>query len=560
MGFPSIENRCPCSRVRSGQYISSAKATMDQIDRANFHVLGLAIVAASAIILLRLMLRRLLNSNIVATVPGPPSPSWIYGNMIQLVLAENYGDYEFGWQKQYGHVYRVKGCFGEDRLVVSDPQALKYILNNPAIAHSPNNAKTFPLVFGENSVASVHGEEHRRLRAAMSAGFSGRGARTFLPVFVDVAKKIIWEWENTCSPGSSSRLNVGKMLDHATLDIICDAALGLPVNSVQNPDHPFARSHLEILASAFIRSKANLIAEWFMAYTPEFVFRLALRLPLRPLSAVHSFKGTTKKLMEEKSRDFGSDVGEKSDLLSVIRAGSGFGKTGVTTSQLVHQLPVLLLAGQDTSAAALSWAFYWLAQHPGFQDNLRQEILSANLNSREGELDYDNLPLLNALLKETLRMFPPAPILERSANEDCVLPLSSEIVTSTGKRIHELPVRKGQFIFLALGAYQRVEALWGPDADKFKPSRWLDGDPCKGQTSALGPYAQLLTFLGGHRVCAGWRFALLEMQVILVELVGKFSFALPKDSVVRVHFSATQFPVDGEGAKGLWLSVERLAN
>ncbi|KAJ7852138.1 cytochrome P450 [Mycena leptocephala] len=314
-----------------------------------FYILVSAIVAACAIFLLNLILRRLFNFDIVATVPGPPSPSWIYGNMIQLVLAENYGDDEFGWHKQYGPVYRVKGCFGEDRLVVSDPQASKYILNNPAIIHSPNNARTFPVVFGEESVACVHGENHRRLRAAMNAGFSGNGVRNFLPVFVDVAKKMTSEWEN--------------------------------------------------VASAFIRSKANLIAEWFMAYMPDFVFRLALHLPIGPISAVHLFKHTTTKLMEDKSRDLGADFGEKSDVLSIIRAGSGFGKTGVIPSRLVHQLPVLLLAGQDTSAAALSWAFYWLAQNPEFQDKLREEIL----NSQEGELDYDNMPLLNALLKGTLK-------------------------------------------------------------------------------------------------------------------------------------------------------------
>ncbi|KAJ6523752.1 hypothetical protein B0H19DRAFT_1276840 [Mycena capillaripes] len=182
-----------------------------------FYILASAIVAACSIILLNLILRRLFNSDIVATVPGPPSPSWIYGNMIQLVLADNYGDHEFGWPKQFGPVYRVKGCFGEDRLMVSDSQALKYILNNPAIIHSPNNAKTFPVVFGEESVACVH------------------------------ARKIISGWESACSPDSSARVNVGKMLDHATLDIICDAALGLPMNTVQNPDHPLARTHLEIL-------------------------------------------------------------------------------------------------------------------------------------------------------------------------------------------------------------------------------------------------------------------------------------------------------------------------
>jgi hypothetical protein len=106
-------------------------------------------------------------------------------------------------------------------------------------------------------------------------------------------------------------------------------------------------------------------------------------------------------------------------------------------------------------------------------------------------------------------MFPAGPLLERYATEDCVLPLSSEILTTTGKHLHKLPIQKGQFIYVAVASYQRylhqyatnspeltlarMEALWGADADEFKPSRWLEGDPCAGQ--ALGPYADLSVLL-----------------------------------------------------------------
>ncbi|KAJ7455837.1 cytochrome P450 [Mycena latifolia] len=532
---------------------------MSQTTTQNLGILALAVVAACAITLLGRLLSRLFDSNTVATLPGPPSPSWIYGNMIQLVLAENYGDHEYRWQKQFGPVYRIKGCFGEDRLMVSDPQALKYIINNPAFTRTPSELKNAHVVFGEESVFCIKGREHRSLHSIMSGGISGRGVRSFLPVFVDVSKRVIHEWEKLCSPGSSSRIDVSQMIDHATLDIICDAALGLPVNTVQNPNHPLALSHLHILSSAFIRSKSSIIAQFFTEYIPDFVFLLALRLRIGPLAALLSFRNTTAQLMKEKGQDFlQRDVSEKSDVLSTIFAGRGSKRNGITADQLLNQIPIILIGGQDTTSTALAWAFHWLAQNPEFQGSLRQEILSANLNSQEGELDYDSMPLLNALLKETLRMFPPGPVSERSASEDCVLPLSSEIVTTTGERIRELPVRKGQVIYLAVGAYQRQEALWGPDANEFKPSRWLEGDPCKGQTNPLGPYGQVFAFLGGHRVCVGWRFAVVEMQVILTQLLAKFSFSLPKDSIVRARLSGTQFPADSEGVKGLWLSVERV--
>ncbi|KAJ6601143.1 cytochrome P450 [Mycena vulgaris] len=522
------------------------------------HILTAFGACTIAVLISLWFLHRSSTSNIVATLPGPPSPSWVYGNMKQLQLAENYGDHEFQWQKQYGSLYRMKGCFGTDRLVVSDSQALRHILINPSFIRPPGNLKMQNLVFGEGSVFCVEGEEHRRLRAAMSAGFSGQGTRTFLPVFLDVADKMVNEWEHMCSPGSSIRLDVTKIVDHATLDIISEAALGLPVNSVQNPEHPLALTHLHVLPAAFIRSPSAFIAEYCIPYVPQFVLRLALHLPIGPLRALRSFKTVTGNLIEQRARDFETDAGDKCDLLSMIdagRSGPGPRKTGITRSQLLQQLPLFLLAGQDTGAAVIAWALYWLAQNPEFQEDLREEILSNTSKSQEG---YDSMPLLNALLKETLRMFPAAPLLERWTSEDIVLPLSSEIVTSTRAHIRELPVRKGQFIYIAVGAYQRLETLWGADAHEFKPSRWLAGDPCTGQ--ALGPYAHLMAFFGGPRVCAGWRFAVLEMQVVVTELLGKFSFCLPEESDVRARLSATQFPVDSEGDKGLWLSVERVVN
>ncbi|KAJ7447240.1 hypothetical protein FB451DRAFT_782447 [Mycena latifolia] len=97
------------------------------MNEANTHLLYLAEVAACAIICFASLWKVLRRSpDTFATTPGPSSPSWIYGNMLQLVLAEHYGDHEFKWQKQYGPLYRVKGCFGEDRLVISDPLALRH--------------------------------------------------------------------------------------------------------------------------------------------------------------------------------------------------------------------------------------------------------------------------------------------------------------------------------------------------------------------------------------------------------------------------------------------------
>jgi hypothetical protein len=114
------------------------KITNFSADGQYSHLLTAGIAASTFVFLasLWLALRRSFASNAVATVPGPPSPSWIYGphlsfnstgkhadtassgNMTQLHLAENYGDFEFQWQKKYGPLYRIKGCFGVIRALL----------------------------------------------------------------------------------------------------------------------------------------------------------------------------------------------------------------------------------------------------------------------------------------------------------------------------------------------------------------------------------------------------------------------------------------------------------
>ncbi|KAJ6604941.1 cytochrome P450 [Mycena sp. CBHHK59/15] len=425
------------------------------------------------------------RTSAVARVPGPPVPSWIYGNTLQLVFPPTYGAHEFAWQKQYGALYKIKGLFGEDRLLISDPAALKHIINDRAFVRAPGQLQMGKLIFGERSVYCAEGEDHRRFRAALSPGFSATVVRSFLPIFIEVAHRIVTEWDRLCSPGPPVLMNVCNLLDHATLDIISEAALGSPLNTVENPAHPLAQSHLHVLSAALSRSKVDLFADALLPYVPISILRHAVRIPSHAFRALSSFCAVTDamgaRLMRGKSaaREMGLD--QDNDILSILIEGlSGERKSKVTPDELAEQIRVILLGGQDTSADALAWCLYELAKDPGYQQKLRAEIQTHRTNAEGRHLDYDAMPLLNAMLKETLRFYPAAPYLERVASQDSIA---------------FLPIEKGQFVAVAIASYQRLESLWGLDADQFKPSRWLEGSPCKGQ--ALGPYAHLhvLTFL-----------------------------------------------------------------
>ncbi|KAJ7894580.1 cytochrome P450 [Mycena leptocephala] len=529
------------------EYISSTSGILLAMGLAVF----LAIVTSNS------------RSSLVGKLPGPHAPSWIYGNMLQWSFPSIYGEFEYEWQKKYGTLYRIKGIFGEDRLMISDPVALQHILNNRSFIRAPTQLQMGKLVFGERSVYCAEGDDHRRFRAALSPGFSSAVVRSFLPIFSDVAQRVTQEWDQLCSPGSPALVNVCNLLDHATLDIISEAALGLPLNTVADPKHPLAQSHLNVLSTALSRSKKDLFGDVLLPHIPTFILRAAFHLPTAAFRALQSFRSVTdamgSKLIHNKTQEQESGQSQGNDVLSILIEGlSGQRKEKVTPSELAEQIRVILLGGQDTSADALAWCLYELAKDPGYQGRLRAEIELRRSGTDGGQMEYDSLPLLNAFLKETLRFYPAAPYLERVAGEDLVIPLASEITTISGERISNLPVKKGQFIAVAIASYQRMEALWGSDAEQFKPSRWLEGNPCKGK--ALGPYAHLLTFAGGHRVCAGWRFSVLEMQVILAELVHNFSFALSEGDPVRPLYAGILVPITNKGVKGLPLFIERVSH
>ncbi|KAF7369505.1 Cytochrome P450 [Mycena venus] len=129
--------------------------------------------------------------------------------------------------------------------------------------------------------------------------------------------------------------------------------------------------------------------------------------------------------------------------------------------------------------------FWELTRNPKFQDMLRAEIHSNLVMAGPGNLPYDRMPLLNAFIKETLRIYPAEPFTERMAVQDTVVPLS------TGQKIVKIPLMKGEIAMVGIASqwFCRLESRWGEDAHEFRPSRWIDGIVSKGE--AIGPYANL---------------------------------------------------------------------
>ncbi|KAJ7864563.1 cytochrome P450 [Mycena leptocephala] len=516
---------------------------------------GTACASLISILIVYLVLSRSGRGDIIRTIRGPPSPSWIFGHMLQLLLSPTYGDYEFDWLKLYGSVYLLKGCFGQNRLMVSDPMSLKYILNSQHFGFGPNMERIVHLVHGPKAIMAVNEEDHKRFRTALNVGFTAAAVRNYLPVLEKAAQTLTEQLDDA----SEGPLNVCPIVGLATLGAIGEVLIGYPV---QELGVEFIKNSFQLVALSANQSSGHILADYIGAHLPTWVWRAAINLPTRTLNLIRTMKLLADELgaraVREKKEaarhrlEIDTDLfGRLCELFNVTR-----GITGLMEDEIVAQTGIIMAAGQDTTANTLVFGLLELARAPGLQDKLRAEIHSTLGDSAADSIAYDSMPFLNAFIKECLRMYPAEAIGERMTIQDTTIPLTDAITTIAGENISQIPVRKGQIVYLGISSYHRHKARWGKHPHEFNPTRWLDGSVHNGD--GIGLYANLLSFMGGPRACLGWRFALLEMQVFVCELVGKFSFTLSENDPVHTVFATTLMPMLSDGQKGAPLCIKRI--
>jgi len=242
---------------------------------------------------------------------------------------------------------------------------------------------------------------------------------------------------------------------------------------------------------------------------------------------------------------------DKEDALSriVIANRSEVERCRLTDDELAPQLCTLLGAGYETTVTSLSWILFELATHPDEQSRLRDEVYSvqtAGYFNDTATVNFDELPFLNAVIKETVRFDTVVPHLFRVGTRDEVIPLSEQVLCRTGSVIKELCIPQGTHVIISNVAYHRNRDIWGEDADVWRPSRWLDGS-VRSSGSTVGIWEKLLSFGAGHRSCLGWRFAVAEMQVFVFELISKLKFeAVEKTTLVRRENCLVTLPMVGD--------------
>ena len=181
--------------------------------------------------------------------------------------------------------------------------------------------------------------------------------------------------------------------------------------------------------------------------------------------------------------------GDRGDLLSMLMAARDDDGRPMSDRQLRDELITLFLAGHETTAIALSWTLFLLARNPDVDERLRREVGEVVGERLPTAADLPRLRYAEAVLKESLRLYPPAYVIGRESLAACVI------------GDYDVPPRST--IYFSPWVLHRDPRHF-PDPERFRPERWLDG------STASVPKYVYIPFGGGPRVCIGERFAMME--------------------------------------------------
>jgi len=236
----------------------------------------------------------------------------------------------------------------------------------------------------------------------------------------------------------------------------------------------------------------------------------------------------------------------------------------LSDSEVNAEIATIMGAGYATTSSTLAFGLWELAKNPTIQARIREEILDVKRQASEhGETGisvnrYDNMPVLVAFINEVLRYHSVAYIGDRVATQDSVIPLSRPMTLTSGQVVNEIPVTKGQKIWVNIAGYNRLPEIFGEDSDEFNMNRWLDGKlDEKRSHSHVGIHANLMSFGHGSQSCIGWRFGFYETQCLLIDLLSTFEFNLANDGkhVFRAPAVAMMPNIRGDRAAGPALSL-----
>lgn len=494
---------------------------------------------------------------VLRRIPGPPSSSLIWGEEWAL-YSSTPGSRYVTWHKRFGNVVRLTGAFGHQIISITDPRAISFIVSEKTYSFpKPHGVREwFKATLGKGIIWVEGKDAHEQQRRLIAPALSQQSVRAVMPVFYDVSSKLCAQWEKAvdASPQGAAEIEATFWAGRFALGAVTLAAFDYDLNCLSGGPHALAEAldgltNNENKASSFYMRALFWIAPAVLMIGEK---GRMIRQSKAELGAIASRMWRDAKAGENATAG-GDANGEKwgdrkgRNLIATMLKGAAASGGQLTEDEVVDQMRTTISAGYETVSAIVAWILYEIAVHPILQQKLREEVE----NACEPTLDELNVKyrLLDATLKETLRLHPAILENHHEAAETIVIPLSSSL---PGTEDSQLVVPKGTLIAIPLNVLHTDPAIFGADAHVFRPERWLER-----AEKGIRHKRELFVFSEGPRSCLGRAMAMAEIKALVISILQHFTLECHHDIEAFQSF-VVRPRVCGQGASSLPLLVRRL--
>ncbi|KAG2155793.1 cytochrome P450 [Suillus bovinus] len=497
-------------------------------------------------------------------LPGPPSTSLIYGVSYDLASSHDSAAMYECWATEYGVAYMIPSVLGQTRVVLCDPRAIAhfYARETWTYVQTPLSLAVLESSVGKGLLWS-QGETHRRQRKALTPAFSNAAIRKLTSVFYDSAYKAKAGWDTAIesSKDGDAIIEVQNWMNYISLDTVGIAGFSHDFGALDGK----RASVTEVFDTFGSNQQVSAVNRVFILLASS--FPIITKIPTKRTNMIKKLSVTMEQISNEllirsrREKDVNTSEGDQGNSIIglLIKSEAQDAELHMSEEEVMAQMKVLLLAGYETTSISLTWALIELSRHPDVQTRLRGELIAFGADPTYDQLKV-NLPYLDAVVHEILRLHPPVPEFTRLAAADDVIPLSEPVRTVSGNMTDSISIAKGTLITISVAAINRSSAIWGPQAKEFKPERWLTEDGISGKAKEVQGHRHLLTFVDGPRTCLGKDFAIMEFKTVLSVLVKNFVFEMRDglDTPVEIVRGLLPRPrVVGEDGTGVPLRVRR---
>jgi cytochrome P450 len=387
----------------------------------------------------------------------------------------------------YGDVFRLR--FGpRDVLVVAEPAAARAVLVDQAASFRKGRGIQKMQNFLGQGLLTAEGETWRAHRRLMQPAFHRAALTGMAGDIVQATEPLLSRLDGAARSGEPLQLD-SEML-RVTLRAVAAVLFGTALDDAAL--EVVERELPPLLART--ASRVRSVVDW----SPPTPARRREQASARALDDI------VRGMIAARREAAHTDPTEARDLLGMLLAARDEnGQGGLSDGELRDEVMTLFLAGHETTATLLTFLFLNLARHPEVRSQVQAEVRGVLGDRVPGAADLPALPLLNACIQETLRLYPPAWLVPRQA---------TRAVTVAG-----VPLTQGDNVSVNVFLIQRHARFW-PQPDAFRPERW--------QTGARTPEA-FMPFGAGARMCIGNHLALLEAGLIAALVLRDFTLDVP---------------------------------